>query len=81
MWDETAKLLSLRLDAAYVGFVEHNFVTCQGRIAHGWGFTADFRTLYENRYAMQNAWLRGASGLTADLALTGAELVPNWELV
>jgi DNA-binding CsgD family transcriptional regulator len=81
LWDETAKLLSLRLDAAYVGFVEHNFVTCQGRIAHGWGFTADFRTLYENRYAAQNAWLRGASGLTAGLALTGAELVPNWELV
>ena len=81
VWDETAKLLSLRLDAAYVGFVEHNFVTHQGRIAHGCGFSPEFRSLYASRYAAQNAWLRRESGLTPGRTLTGAELVPNWELV
>lgn len=81
LWDETAKLLALRLDAAYVGFFEHNFVTHQGHIAHGWGFSPDFRSLYKSRYAAQNAWLRRESGLTPGQTLTGAELVPNWELV
>jgi DNA-binding CsgD family transcriptional regulator len=81
LWDEVAKLLCRRLDAAYLAFVDHNFVTRQGRITHGSGFSPNFRSLYASRYAGQNAWLHTEYGFTPGQALTGAELVPNWELV
>lgn len=81
LWDEVARLLSRQLDAAYLGFVDHNFVTGQGRIAHGAGFDADFMALYAGRFAGENAWLLAEYRFTPGQALTGAELVPNWELV
>lgn len=81
LWEEVVKLLGRQLDAAYVGIVDHNFVTRQGRIVHGSGFSPNFRSLYASRYAAQNVWLRVEYDLTPGRALTGAELVPNWELV
>jgi DNA-binding CsgD family transcriptional regulator/PAS domain-containing protein len=69
------------LNAPLVAFVEHNYITHQGQISHAVGIDRSFRRLYSARFAEQNVWLHAKHGFEPGQAFTGAELVPNWELV
>lgn len=81
LWGEVAAHLSEQLRAAALAFVDHNFTTGQSDISHAVGISPHFRTLYRSHFAAENAWLNARPNLAAGQCLTGAELVPNWELV
>jgi DNA-binding CsgD family transcriptional regulator/PAS domain-containing protein len=81
LWGEIAARLRRPLRAPLVALIEHNLITHHGRISHGAGLDEGFRALYGTRFASQNVWLRAPGCLEPCRVLTGAELVPNWELV
>jgi DNA-binding CsgD family transcriptional regulator/PAS domain-containing protein len=81
LWDEVSSLLRTPLSAPLVAFVEHNFITGRGQISHAAGIDRSFRELYGARFAERNVWLHAEHRFKPGQALTGAELVPNWELV
>jgi DNA-binding CsgD family transcriptional regulator/PAS domain-containing protein len=81
LWDEVSALLRAPLSASVIAFVEHNFITRQGQISHAAGIDRSFRGLYGARFAERNVWLHAKHRLKPGQVLTGAELVPNWELV
>ncbi len=81
LWDEVAARLSERLPAAAVAFVEHDLTSGQGDIVHSVGISPAFSALYRTHFAAQNAWLSARRHLTEGECFTGAELVPNLELV
>jgi DNA-binding CsgD family transcriptional regulator/PAS domain-containing protein len=81
IWDDVAARLRKPLRAPLVALIEHNLVTHHGRVAHAAGVEERFRALYGSRFAPDNVWLRARGSLEDGRVLTGAELVPNWELV
>src|SRR5258708_4528291 len=81
LWDEVMARLREPLRARLIALVDHNFITYQGQISHATGIGESFRTLYRTRFAAQNAWLHTPHRFEPGEVLTGAELVPNWELV
>jgi DNA-binding CsgD family transcriptional regulator/PAS domain-containing protein len=81
LWSEVARLLGRQLDASCLGFIDHNFDSKHGRIVHAFGFSADSIDLYARHYAGRNAWLLAGFRFVSGQIMTGAELVPNWELV
>jgi DNA-binding CsgD family transcriptional regulator len=80
VWDRVMILMSEWLRAAQIALVEHNPLTQQGQIDHAAGLSEEFCALYRARFAAQNVWLKAVRGVAGD-ALTGTEIVPNWELV
>jgi DNA-binding CsgD family transcriptional regulator/PAS domain-containing protein len=81
LWDEVMRRLSARLKAPQVALINHNFITRQGDISHAAGIDERFRTLYRSRFSGKNVWLNTERRLMPGEVFTGAELVPNWELV
>lgn len=81
LWDEVMRRLSVRLKASRIALIDHNFITRQGDISHAAGIDERFRTLYRARFSGKNVWLNTERRLMPGEVFTGAELVPNWELV
>jgi len=81
LWEEVAARLSEQLQAPALAFIDHNFTTGQGDISHAAGISPRFRSVYRADFAAQNPWLNANHDLPIGKCLTGAELVPNWELV
>lgn len=81
LWDEVMVRLRAHLNAPLIAFIDHNFITHQGEIAHAAGIDDRFRALYRARFSGKNVWLNVERRFTRGETFTGAELVPNWELV
>ncbi len=81
LWDEVMRRLCARLKASRIALIDHNFITRQGDISHAAGIDERFRTLYRARFSGKNVWLNTERRLTPGEVFTGAELVPNWDLV
>lgn len=81
LWDEVMRRLSARLKASRIALIDHNFITRQGDISHAAGIDERFRILYRARFSGKNVWLNTERRLVPGEVFTGAELVPNWELV
>jgi DNA-binding CsgD family transcriptional regulator/PAS domain-containing protein len=81
LWTMVTAQLRDALRAPLVALVEHDLASQRGRISHATGIDESFRALYASRFAAQNAWLRAGARLEAGQVLTGAELMPNWELI
>jgi DNA-binding CsgD family transcriptional regulator/PAS domain-containing protein len=81
LWDEVMRRLCARLKASRIALIDHNFITRQGDISHVVGIDENFQTLYRIRFSGKNVWLNGGRRLVPGDVFTGAELVPNWELV
>lgn len=81
LWDEVLRQLRVHLGASLIALIDHNFITHQGEISHAAGIDERSRTLYRVRFAGKNVWLNAEHRLMQGNVFTGAELVPNWELV
>jgi DNA-binding CsgD family transcriptional regulator/PAS domain-containing protein len=81
LWDEVMTRLCARLKASRIALIDHNFITRQGDIGHAAGIDERFRTLYRAYFSGKNVWLNTERRLVPGDVFTGAELVPNWELV
>jgi len=81
LWDEVLKRLCANLKASRIALIDHNFITHQGEISHSAAIDERFRTLYRVRFSGKNVWLNAERRLLPGDVFTGAELVPNWELV
>jgi DNA-binding CsgD family transcriptional regulator/PAS domain-containing protein len=81
LWDEVMTRLCARLKASRIALIDHNFITRQGDISHVVGIEEHFQTLYRIRFSGKNVWLSGKRRFVPGDVFTGAELVPNWELV
>ncbi len=81
LWDEVMARLRVYLNAPLMAFIDHNFITHQGEISHAAGIDERFRTLYGARFSGKNVWLNVERRFVPGEVFTGAELVPNWELV
>lgn len=81
LWDEVLRRLCANLKASRIALIEHNFVTHQGEISHAAAIDERFRALYRVRFSGKNVWLNSERRLMPGDVFTGAELVPNWELV
>jgi DNA-binding CsgD family transcriptional regulator/PAS domain-containing protein len=81
LWDEVMAQLREPLRAPLIALVEHDFIAYQGQISHAAGIDQSFRAIYRTRFAKQNVWLDARRRLEPSHVSTGAELVPNWELV
>jgi DNA-binding CsgD family transcriptional regulator/PAS domain-containing protein len=81
LWDEVMRRLCARFKVSRIALIDHNFITRQGDITHAAGIDEQFRTLYRARFSEKNVWLNTERRLAPGEVFTGAELVPNWELV
>ncbi len=81
LWDEVMVRLRAHLNAPLIAFIDHNFITHQGEISHAAGIDERFRALYRARFSGKNVWLNVERRFMSGETFTGAELVPNWELV
>jgi DNA-binding CsgD family transcriptional regulator/PAS domain-containing protein len=81
LWDEVMMRLCARLKASRIAHIDHNFITRQGDISHVVGIDEHFQRLYRTRFSGKNVWLSGGRQFAPGDVFTGAELVPNWELV
>lgn len=81
LWDEVMGRLCAHLKASRIALIDHNFLTRQGDISHAIGIDEQFQALYRVRFSGKNVWLNGERRLARGDVFTGAELVPNWELV
>jgi DNA-binding CsgD family transcriptional regulator len=81
LWDEVMVRLGVQFDAPLMALIDHNFLTHQGEINHAAGMDERFRTLYGTRFSGKNVWLNVERRFAPGEVFTGAELVPNWELV
>jgi DNA-binding CsgD family transcriptional regulator/PAS domain-containing protein len=81
LWDEVLARLRAHLNAPLIAFIDHNFITHQGEISHAAGVDERFRVLYRARFSGKNVWLNVERRFMSGETFTGAELVPNWELV
>lgn len=80
LWDRVMRMMSEWLQAGQTALFEHDPLTHKGCISHAAGLSEDFRALYSARFAGQNPWLKEVRSGVGE-ALTGTEIVPNWELV
>lgn len=83
LWNEVAARLAQQLGAQAVGIFEHDRAAGRGQIRYAAGIPEAYRSLYQARFAMRNPWLSaiGAASCPAPKAISGSDLLPNWELV
>jgi DNA-binding CsgD family transcriptional regulator len=80
-WSEVIARLCDLLHARSAALVRHDLVANGGEICHAVGIDQSFRASYRMRFAQQNVWFDTRHRPELDRVSTGAELVPNWELV
>src|SRR6185437_1745585 len=81
LWDDVAQRVAQELRAAAVALVDHDLTLARSEIRHSHGIATEFRSLYRTHFAAANVWLGARHNFSAGQCFTGAELVPNLELV
>lgn len=80
-WTGCIGSIGRAVGADRVGLFRHDFLSRTGSIEHASGIGPDFGSAYAQRYAHCNAWFRDHARFTPDVVLSGAELMPIWEIV
>src|SRR5258705_11215909 len=80
-WQECVSGIGRAVGADRIGLFRHDFLSGTGDIEHADGIEPGFRSDYAKLYARCNTWFRDHGRLTTGVVLSGAELVPVWEIV
>src|SRR5262249_33442829 len=80
-WPQCIHSIRQALRADRIGVFRHDFRSATGNIECTEGIEPAFCASYSGVYARNNVWFREGAKLTAGLVLTGAQVVPVWEVV